>query len=462
VIVLLAAFAFRLFPAKEVTVISNGEAIQVNATFDPRSEGVAAASLSLAPGDRILYASGAKYASVAIDRANSVVIYVDGSVLELSTQTSTVGGALATAGLALRPGDLVYLNGRLTTARAPLSAVAFVSAYTGNRSSMSNGPFADGLGAPVEVRVVRAKPVTIVVDTLVVQSNTAAQDVRSLLADMGMSVREGDLVRPSLDTRISAGMTVRLAPAKTVSVTLDGKEQSLYTQAKTVGDILALLGVNPGPGELLSLPRETVVTNGMSLQIGLTRVEDVLVEEPLPSTTVYEVDYSLAPGTVRVVSGRDGLQSVKYRFTYKNGVQTGQELISREVIQPAIPTRHISGPAPSGPRPVNILETPDFQGSYTSKMTVRATWYNASQGGKLPGDPYYGITATGVRLDWGICATDPAVIPLGTRFFVPGYGQCLAADVGGGISGNHIDLGFPEEIGDPGWGNRIVDIYILD
>ncbi|MCE7928252.1 MAG: hypothetical protein DYG91_07125 [Chloroflexi bacterium CFX7] len=95
-------------------------------------------------------------------------------------------------------------------------------------------------------------------------------------------------------------------------------------------------------------------------------------------------------------------------------------------------------------------------------MTVVATWYNASHGGREPGDPAYGLTATGIPLARGLCAVDPAVIPLHTRFFVPGYGFCVAADTGGAIKGNIIDLGFPEEDGDPGWGRRTVDIYVID
>ncbi len=90
------------------------------------------------------------------------------------------------------------------------------------------------------------------------------------------------------------------------------------------------------------------------------------------------------------------------------------------------------------------------------------TWYNASHGGKSRDDPAYGITATGVRVDKGICAVDPSVIPLGTWMYIPGYGLCLAADVGGGVKGYHVDLGFPESVGDPGWGKRVLDIYILE
>ena len=40
----------------------------------------------------------------------------------------------------------------------------------------------------------------------------------------------------------------------------------------------------------------------------------------------------------------------------------------------------------------------------------------------------------------GVIATDPAYIPLGTRLFVPGYGEGVAADTGGAVIGWTIDL----------------------
>ena len=51
-----------------------------------------------------------------------------------------------------------------------------------------------------------------------------------------------------------------------------------------------------------------------------------------------------------------------------------------------------------------------------------------------------GITATGVPAVRGIAAVDPRdVIPLGTRLFIPGYGEAIAADTGGANIGNKID-----------------------
>jgi 3D (Asp-Asp-Asp) domain-containing protein len=54
-----------------------------------------------------------------------------------------------------------------------------------------------------------------------------------------------------------------------------------------------------------------------------------------------------------------------------------------------------------------------------------------------------GHTASGLPVGVGICATDPRVIPLGTRFNVPGYGSCVAADTGSAVVGADIDIWMP-------------------
>jgi len=55
-----------------------------------------------------------------------------------------------------------------------------------------------------------------------------------------------------------------------------------------------------------------------------------------------------------------------------------------------------------------------------------------------------GYTASGVPTGPGIIAVDPRLIPLGTRVYVEGYGEALAADTGGDIKGNWIDIWLPD------------------
>ncbi|WP_430786013.1 LysM peptidoglycan-binding domain-containing protein [Virgibacillus flavescens] len=77
-----------------------------------------------------------------------------------------------------------------------------------------------------------------------------------------------------------------------------------------------------------------------------------------------------------------------------------------------------------------------------------------------------GITATGVNLKANpnakVIAVDPNVIPLGTKVYVEGYGYAVAADTGGAIKGNKIDLHVPTKNQAYSWGRRTVKITIVN
>jgi 3D (Asp-Asp-Asp) domain-containing protein/peptidoglycan hydrolase CwlO-like protein len=72
-----------------------------------------------------------------------------------------------------------------------------------------------------------------------------------------------------------------------------------------------------------------------------------------------------------------------------------------------------------------------------------------------------GTTATGIPVAPGVIAVDPSAIPLGTRMFVPGYGEGVAADTGSAVKGNTIDLWFSSCAQATAWGRRTVTITLL-
>jgi 3D (Asp-Asp-Asp) domain-containing protein len=82
-------------------------------------------------------------------------------------------------------------------------------------------------------------------------------------------------------------------------------------------------------------------------------------------------------------------------------------------------------------------------------LTVTATGYTLG-----------GSTSTGLPVGWGIAAVDPSVIPLGTHMTVPGYGEAVAADTGGAVTGATIDLWFPTVAQANAWGRRAVTVIL--
>ncbi|MBE3089631.1 MAG: hypothetical protein IMZ45_01165 [Actinobacteria bacterium] len=92
-------------------------------------------------------------------------------------------------------------------------------------------------------------------------------------------------------------------------------------------------------------------------------------------------------------------------------------------------------------------------------MVATAYYAFGSGGNDINGN---GITAIGLRARKGIVAVDPRVIPLGTKLYIPGYGEALAADTGGWIKGSRIDLCFESLEECFRYGRRKLKIYLVE
>lgn len=90
------------------------------------------------------------------------------------------------------------------------------------------------------------------------------------------------------------------------------------------------------------------------------------------------------------------------------------------------------------------------------ELWVTASGYSAYD----PGNSHY--TTTGTLLKKGIIAVDPELIPLGTRLYIPGYGEAFAGDVGSGIRGNKIDIAFDTREEALNFGRQTIAIYIAE
>ena len=95
------------------------------------------------------------------------------------------------------------------------------------------------------------------------------------------------------------------------------------------------------------------------------------------------------------------------------------------------------------------------QGGYY--LTVEATAYSYNEAGLS------NYTADGTNLinDPQVIAVDPSVIPLGSYVEIPGYGIYRAADTGGAIYGNRIDVHLVNLNDVYNFGRRTITIRVL-
>lgn len=100
-------------------------------------------------------------------------------------------------------------------------------------------------------------------------------------------------------------------------------------------------------------------------------------------------------------------------------------------------------------------EAQEASTSYKATYTMEATAY--------AGDTITATGATPVRNPNGLStiAVDPSIIPLGSKVYIPGYGEAIAEDTGGAIKGHRIDLFLNSENECINWGRRNVTLHIL-
>lgn len=130
-----------------------------------------------------------------------------------------------------------------------------------------------------------------------------------------------------------------------------------------------------------------------------------------------------------------------------------KELDMLPVILPHVDSQTATSPTVSREDTVNVSRGTD------RVITVVATGYTAAPEENWPyaGAPSY----IGLPLARGIVAVDPNVIPMGTRLYIEGYGEGIAADQGGAIKGNRIDLFFDSKQEAFDWGMRSVQVTII-
>jgi 3D (Asp-Asp-Asp) domain-containing protein len=178
--------------------------------------------------------------------------------------------------------------------------------------------------------------------------------------------------------------------------------------------------------------------------------EEIIETESLPFEIVYKDDDETEYGQEAVLQeGEEGRKEYKYLVTYWFDEEIYRNLVDTQVYEPK--DEIIAKGTKIVWRPVN---TDQGTFNYWYKLRVWATKYDGNC------DGCRGLTYSGTPVRKGVCAVDPKVIPLGTNFYVVGYGMCRSEDIGGAIKGNRIDLGY-EDVMKGSWRTGWTDVYLL-
>ena len=293
------------------------------------------------------------------------------------------------------------------------------------------------------------KNITVVADGNQKVISTVYNNPQSILKQAGINLQENDDYSVSTgDVRDNSVITVNRAVP--VNIEIDGNTKTIKTAKKTVGELMSSLNLDEDK-YFVDQNKNAQINTNSTIKVLNVSTRLVLKDEVQPYNVIKEPDSSLIKGIEEVEqAGRNGLNRLLVREKYHNGVKVDEEVMQTTQlvrVRDQVVREGIAEPV--------AQKSVGFR-SYSQVLYMEASAY-------LPYDGCgSGYTALGIPARYGVAAVDPRVIPLGTRLYIPGYGEAIAADTGGAVNGYTIDLCMEDYTQAINFGRRGVEVYILD
>ena len=179
------------------------------------------------------------------------------------------------------------------------------------------------------VVVDRAKAVQVEVDGEPRTVWTTARTVGDVVDELGLRDPQVSVSRSAAVGRD----VLRLSTLKQVHVAIDGATQDLATTGLTVREALQQAGVVLGDHDVVSVPLDAAVVDGLVILV--TRVQTVIGSQAVtvPFQVVRQDDASLLRGREVVATrGQEGQQVVTYEAYLVDGVEIGRTVLAQSVL----------------------------------------------------------------------------------------------------------------------------------
>ncbi|WP_461207138.1 3D domain-containing protein [Clostridium sp. DL1XJH146] len=307
------------------------------------------------------------------------------------------------------------------------------------------------------------KTIKIVIDGNELEVTTYRSEVQSILSSNDIVLGPKDKIEPSLKSTLAEGDMISIVKAKSVTIQVGDDVQTVMTAEDNVGSMLAVEGIEYDSDDKLSASLDDEIVDGQQITIVEVEKKVEVESQEIEYASEIKKDYNAYEGTKTVVQeGKLGEREIKTEVVLENGEEVSRAVISDEVVKE--PTKEIVAVGTLGK--LTLSRGGDI--TYKEQFTMRATAYSLSYAdtGKTSDSPGWGITYSGMHVvrdpsGYSTVAVDPNVIPLGSKLYVEGYGYAIAADIGGAIKGNDIDLYFNTTNESNAYGVKYIKVYLL-
>jgi len=309
------------------------------------------------------------------------------------------------------------------------------------------------------------KNVTVVVDGSQIKLVTYQKTFGSALKKANINVDVKDKIDKSLNSKIVNNDVITITRSVNLKVFVDNKELNIKSAEKDISLMLNAQNIALSPNDKISPSRESKLSKGMDIRITRVKTQTIQQLKSIDFKTVLKKDNSILKSKSTISqNGIKGQKNITLNVVYENGKEVNRKVIKETIVKNPQSKIIVQGTKSAITYSRGISEdllnvnSPSRSGN---TISVKATAYWAFNG---INNTYTASGQKAIRNPNGVStiAVDPSVIPLGTKLYVQGYGNAIAADSGSGIKGKYIDLFFNTRGEALSFGVRYLTVQILD
>lgn len=172
-----------------------------------------------------------------------------------------------------------------------------------------------GTGAVVTMN----KPVTLDVNGQAEEVRTFGGTVGDVLDSRDLDIEKRDQIKPGVDKKISRDMTITVNTAKKLSLSVDGKKSDEWTNANTVGQALADLGVDAKDADLNAKPNQKLKEQGNDIDVTTAKDITIVADGKDHKVSAAAVTAKEALGETKLKLDKDDFMSVPLSSKVSDG-----------------------------------------------------------------------------------------------------------------------------------------------
>lgn len=298
-----------------VTLVLGGESREIQTTAETVNDLLLEQRIQLDSDDAISPSIETPLSNgllIMVARARSVDLVVDGDEQTVRTPFDTPADILAQEDISLREIDLIWVDGTAATI-----------------DELSIWPVPAN-----EIIVQHAFEVTVIDGDSETIIQTTAATVGDALYEAGITVYLSDTVIPEQGQALTSDTVITIDRARPITIQVDGVELETRVSGVTVADALTEAGI-PLSGYDYSIPAETEpIEAGMTISVLRVTESMESYEETIPYETVYQANAELELDQRQIVqAGAAGIQRYFERVRFENGIEVGREPAGSEQVQ---------------------------------------------------------------------------------------------------------------------------------